>query len=110
MGIERHQEACVLALILTFVANSAALAQSPAAQRGLVFVRTHCAQCHAIDYVSESPLRIAPPFRELHKRYPVETLERPFAEGIQTGHPSMPEFRFDPPQIADVIAFLKSLE
>jgi cytochrome c len=27
-----------------------------------------------------------------------------------TGHPSMPQFRFDPDQIEDFIAFLKSLE
>jgi hypothetical protein len=60
--------------------------------------------------MSPSPLAIAPPFRELHKRYAVESLEEAFAEGIKTGHPSMPEFRLDPAQINDVIAFLKSLE
>jgi cytochrome c len=27
-----------------------------------------------------------------------------------TGHPTMPEFRLDPDQIGDLIAFLKSLE
>jgi len=32
------------------------------------------------------------------------------AEGIVTGHPSMPEFRLDPGQIGDVIAYLNSLE
>jgi mono/diheme cytochrome c family protein len=63
-----------------------------------------------VDRVSASPLRIAPPFRELHKRYPVESLEEALAEGIRTGHPSMPEFRLDPDQIGDVIAYLKSLE
>jgi hypothetical protein len=26
------------------------------------------------------------------------------------GHPTMPQFRFDPDQIADFIAFLKTLE
>ena len=49
---------------------------------GLVFVRTHDAQCHAIDRVSARPLRIAPPFRELHNLYPVERLEEAFPEGI----------------------------
>ncbi len=83
---------------------------SPAAQRGLVILRTNCAQCHAIDKVSESPLKIAPPFRALHLRYPVEELEEPLAEGIITGHPTMPEFRLDPGQVGDVIAYLKSLE
>jgi mono/diheme cytochrome c family protein len=83
---------------------------SPAAQRGLVFVRTNCARCHAIDKVSQSPLKVAPPFRTLHERYPVESLEESLGEGIVTGHPSMPEFRLDPGQVADVIGYLKSLE
>ena len=36
--------------------------------------------------------------------------EEPLAEGIITGHPTMPEFRFDPGQVGDIIAYLKSLE
>jgi cytochrome c len=85
-------------------------ALSPPAQRGLVFVRTHCAKCHAIDRVSQSPLPAAPPFRRLRERYPVETLQESLAEGIVTGHPSMPEFQLDPGQVNDVITYLKSLE
>jgi len=89
-----------------------ALAQGlqPAEQRGLTFVRVNCAQCHSIDKMSESPLKIAPPFRTLHRRYPVESLEEALAEGIVTEHPTMPQFRLDPDHIADVIAFLKWLE
>jgi cytochrome c len=85
-------------------------ALSPPAQRGLVFVRTHCAKCHSVDRVGQSPLPVAPPFRRLHERYPVETLQESLAEGIVTGHPSMPEFQLDPGQVGDVIAYLKSLE
>ena len=58
----------------------------------------------------ESPLRIAPPFRTLHERYPIDDLAEALAEGIVTGHPTMPEFRLDPAQINDVIAYLKSLQ
>jgi cytochrome c len=83
---------------------------SPAAQRGLVFVRTNCSRCHSIDRVGPSPLSVAPPFRTLHERYPVETLQESLAEGIVTGHPTMPEFQLDPGQVGDVIAYLKSLE
>ncbi len=83
---------------------------SPSVQRGQSFVRTNCARCHSIDKVSPSPLRAAPPFRTLHLRYPVETLAEAFAEGIVTGHPSMPEFRLEGDQIADVLAYLKTLE
>jgi cytochrome c len=92
------------------LASSPVLAQSPPAQRGLTFVRVHCAQCHAIDKVSDSPLTIAPPFRTLHLKYPIESLERPLAEGIMAGHPTMPRFRLESDQVRDVIAYLKMLE
>src|ERR1700758_4042996 len=83
---------------------------SPAAQRGSVIVRANCSRCHAVGKIGDSPLPIAPPFRTLHERYPVEDLQEPLAEGIVTGHPTMPEFRFDPGQVGDIIAYLKSLE
>ena len=101
-------------LMLAFMASSMicgpALGQDPKAQRGRGLLQAHCAQCHAIGRLEASPLGIAPPFRELHKRYPVEDLAESLAEGIVTGHPTMPEFRFDPAQIGDVIAYLKTLE
>lgn len=107
-----------MAKFLIALAHAAALvmmsgtveAQSPSTQRGLNFVRANCSRCHAIDKVSESPLRIAPPFRTLHLKYPVEFLQESFAEGIRTGHDNMPEFRLDTDQIGDVIAYLKTLE
>jgi hypothetical protein len=66
--------------------------------------------CHAIGLADESPLHPAPPFRTLHLRYPVESLQEALAEGIVTGHPRMPEFQLKPNQIEDLIAYLKSLE
>jgi cytochrome c len=100
----------LMATILLPQTASSEEALSPQAQRGLVFVRTHCAKCHSVDRVGPSPLKIAPPFRTLHERYPVETLQESLAEGIVTGHPTMPEFQLDPGQVGDVIAYLKSLE
>ena len=55
-------------------------------------------------------LAIAPPFRTLHTKYPLENLEEAMAEGIVTGHPAMPEFRLDPGQIHDVLAYFRTLE
>jgi cytochrome c len=117
------QKAVRLGIGLAFIANAVAIilalaplqakgeeVLSPAAQRGLVIVRTNCSRCHAVGKVGDSPLPIAPPFRTLHERYPVEDLQEPLAEGIVTGHPTMPEFRFDPGQVGDIIAYLKSLE
>src|SRR5262249_11050414 len=92
------------------LASSPVLAQSPAAQRGLPFGRVHCSQCPAIAKVSDSPLAIAPPFRTLHLKFPLESLRRRLAEGIVADHPTMPQFRLDPDQIADVIAYLQTFE
>jgi cytochrome c len=80
------------------------------ATAGKAFAQANCSHCHSIDRVTQSTLAIAPPFRTLHTRYPVESLQESLAEGITTGHPSMPEFRLDPGQIGDFISFLKTLE
>jgi len=89
---------------------SPALAAPTAEQRGKAYARANCARCHAIDRRSESPLKIAPPFRTLHRRYPIDSLEEALAEGIYTGHADMPAFELEPDQIHDLLSYLKTLE
>lgn len=87
------------------------LAEPPSAlKRGREIALANCSRCHSVEAVGASPLPAAPPFRVLHGRYPVEQLEEALAEGIGTGHPEMPEFRFEPDQISDFLAYLRSLE
>jgi mono/diheme cytochrome c family protein len=97
-------------VVLALFMISPAIAASPSEQRGKTFALTNCARCHSIDRVTQSPLKIAPPFRTLHLRYPVETLGEALAEGIETGHPTMPAFQLDPDQIHDLLSYLKTLE
>jgi mono/diheme cytochrome c family protein len=99
-----------MAVISLITASSSACADAESIRRGEAIARAKCSYCHAIDRVSRSPRRDATPFRTLHKKYPVETLEDALAEGMSTGHPRMPEFRLDPGQVGDFISFLKSLE
>jgi mono/diheme cytochrome c family protein len=109
-------EKLILVKCVTLVAcylsfGTGAYAQTdPKQQRGLAFAMANCARCHSIDKVTASPLKLAPPFRDLHNRYPVESLEEALGEGIVTGHPNMPEFRLDPGQVGDLISYLKWLE
>ena len=98
-----------LAFVLAAFAGQPAPAFAQSAERGVVIARTYCVRCHSIDKLSPSPLTIAPPFRDLKKRYPVDSLAEALAEGIVTGHPTMPEYRFEPDQVGDLIAFLKTL-
>lgn len=88
----------------------AASALEPDEQRGFTFVQTNCAMCHAVGKFGDSPLAIAPPFRTLHEFYPIDSLQEALAEGIVTGHPSMPQFQLETDQIEDVLAYLKTLE
>ncbi len=98
----------VLSVLVGLASVNPLAAANP--EQGKRLALLYCAKCHATDKVSPSPLRIAPPFRTLHERYPVGMLQESLAEGIVTGHPTMPEFRFDADQVADFIAFLKTLE
>jgi cytochrome c len=98
------------ALVLVACATLIPPAEAANVEQGRRLARLYCAKCHAIDKVSSSPLTIAPPFRTLHERYPVDTLQEALAEGIVTGHPTMPEFRFDADQVGDLLSFLKTLE
>ena len=76
---------------------------------GRAIAEARCARCHAVGTTGVSPLGKAPPFRNLHKRYPVENLAEALAEGILVGHPEMPQVAFQPPEIEAFIAFLNSL-
>jgi mono/diheme cytochrome c family protein len=100
----------LLQTLVALLLVTPAAAASKAEQRGKAFARANCARCHAIDRVSESPLKMAPPFRTLHQRYPVETLGEALAEGIYTGHAAMPAFELNPDQIHDLLSYLKTLE
>ena len=97
-------------LISPIVIASSTLAQELAVTQGRRIAETNCSACHSVGRFGDSPMAIAPPFRTLHTKYPVEDLEESLAEGIMTGHPTMPQFRFDADQIRDFIAYLKSLE
>jgi cytochrome c len=77
--------------------------------RGKALVSKNCGGCHAIGVSGASSFDQAPSFRDVVKRYPPESLEEALAEGLATGHPAMPEFVFEPPQIAAILHYLNSL-
>ena len=78
--------------------------------QGHDLLRENCASCHAIDAVSASPEPKAPPFRDVLKKYEPSVLEEALAEGIVTGHEQMPQFVFEPEQIAAIVAYLDTLK
>lgn len=101
----------VFALMLTAAPALAQNAAQPGSiAAGQAIAEERCTRCHAIAATGNSPFPAAPPFRELHRKYPVEQLAEALAEGIAVGHPDMPEFVLQPAEIEDFITFLNSLQ
>jgi len=84
-------------------------AQSSVTARGEAIAQRLCARCHAVGRTGESPMGLAPAFRDLSKRYPIENLAEALAEGIVTGHPAMPRFTFEPREIDALLTYIDGL-
>lgn len=99
----------VAAVALVWVAAQPSWAQADL-KRGETLLTRDCARCHAIGASGTSPRPDAPAFRTLGARYPIEALEEALGEGIMSGHPDMPEFRFNADEVGAIIDFLKSIQ
>lgn len=94
--------ALLLAVIQPVAAEDLKLGQSLLAR--------DCGHCHAVGRIDNSLDKEAPAFRSLGKRYPIESLEEALGEGIMSGHPDMPEFKYDANDVGAIIAYLKSIQ
>ncbi len=95
------------ALFIT-MGTSLAEEMSPA-EKGAEMAGKLCARCHAIKRTGDSPMAEAPPFRTFASKWPLESLEEAFAEGIVVGHPAMPEFVFAPEDIRSLLAHMDAV-
>lgn len=95
------------------VSVAPAWAQTPDAATiaaGKSILSKQCSSCHQIEAAGASKLPAAPPFRELMQRYNPEDLEEALGEGLASGHPDMPEFVFEPDDIAAIVAYFATLK
>jgi len=99
----------MLAAIIT-VMTSGQAANAQDLKRGEALLARNCASCHAVGRTGDSPQKLAPTFRSLGQRYPIESLEEALGEGIMSSHPDMPEFSFDAADVGAIIAYLKSIQ
>jgi cytochrome c len=103
-------KAVVTALSLAFALPAA---MRPAAaqdvKRGETLLARACGSCHALAS-GESADKDAPAFYTIGRHYPVESLEEALGEGFMSGHPDMPEFKFDADDVGAIIAYLKSIQ
>lgn len=92
----------------------AAEAQDASARiaHGRALAEEHCARCHAIGATGDSPYAPAPPWREAVESGNIDVFAQAFAEGRlvhHEGQQTMPDFMFSAADIADLIAYIKTL-
>lgn len=96
----------VLALLALGMAGAFAAATE---SEGRALLDKNCARCHSIAATGESPLRQAPPLREVYLKYPIDQLEEGFAEGMGSKHRDMPQIQFSDDQVAAILNYLGSI-
>jgi cytochrome c len=102
----------LFSVVLVLISAGAAPAQDKRAPegRGEALLTANCSRCHAIGRTGNSTHPEAPAFRTLGQRYPIEVLAEALAEGLSSGHPDMPEFRFEIDDVDAILAYLESIQ
>jgi cytochrome c len=106
----------LISVVLVLLSTSVALPQDKPSEkqalesRGESLLTTNCSRCHAVGRAGNSIHPEAPPFRTLGQRYPIEVLAEALAEGLSSGHPDMPEFRFEIDDVDAILAYLESVQ
>lgn len=101
--------ALVSGSVLMLAATGAHADDAEMIERGRALAAEKCAKCHAVGADDKSPHEKAPPFRDVVEIYPSEDLAEALAEGIVSGHPDMPVFVLQPPEIEAFLGYLNSL-
>lgn len=77
-----------------------------AAAEGMSLLKTHCARCHSIEAIGDSPLPQAPPLRSVYLKYPIDQWESGLAEGMGSKHREMPQIQFSTEEVSAILDYL----
>lgn len=77
--------------------------------RGKVILQEKCGRCHAIEAVGESPLKKAPPMRDIYARFAPRELQAELSEGMVSKHKEMPQIDFSDEDVNAILAYLYAL-
>jgi cytochrome c len=107
--------AAALGVLLTVLAHQVRAAPQELTPReqvqlGRQLTERNCGMCHAVGSTGVSRDPEAPPFRHLNRRMKVDDLGEGLATGILTGHPAMPQFRFEPHEVVSIVRYLRSIQ
>ena len=100
----------LLSIAVAFVVTIGPAGAADDIKLGETLLIRDCGRCHAVGRTGNSLSKEAPAFRTLGTLYPVESLEEALGEGIMSGHPDMPEFKYAADDVGAIIAYLKSIQ
>jgi mono/diheme cytochrome c family protein len=96
-------------LLLCLPATLDAANLSKLATRGKIILQEKCGRCHAIAAVGESPLKKAPPMRDIYARFNPRELQAELSEGMVSKHKEMPQIEFSDKDVDAILAYLHAL-
>jgi mono/diheme cytochrome c family protein len=96
-------------LLLCFSATSDAADSSRLKTRGKAILQEKCGRCHAIEAAGESPLKQAPPMRDIYARFAPRELQAELREGMVSKHRTMPQIDFSDEDVDAILAYLYAL-
>jgi cytochrome c553 len=98
-----------IGLLFCLPANLDAANLSKASKRGKIILQEKCGRCHAIEAVGESPLKDAPPMRDIYSRFNPRELQAELSEGMVSKHKEMPQIEFSDEDVYAIQAYLYAL-
>jgi mono/diheme cytochrome c family protein len=99
----------IVGILLCSSAASHAADSSQLRARGKVILQQNCSRCHAIEAVGESPLKQAPPMRDVYARFAPRELQAELREGMVSKHRAMPQIDFSDEDTDAILAYLYAL-
>ena len=77
--------------------------------RGKAILQQNCGRCHAIEAAGDSPLKQAPPMRDIYARFAPRELQAELKEGMVSKHREMPQIDFSDEDVDAILAYLYAL-
>ena len=99
----------IVGFLLCLSAASAAADSRQLSNRGKAILQHNCGRCHAIESIGESPLKQAPPMRDIYARFAPRELQAELKEGMVSKHRAMPQIDFSDEDVDAILAYLYAL-
>jgi mono/diheme cytochrome c family protein len=104
-----HAWSLIAGLLVCLSATANAADSDQLGSRGKVVLQQNCGRCHAVEASGESPLKQAPPMRDIYVRFDPRELQAELREGMVSKHRAMPQIDFSDEDVDAILAYLYAL-